>query len=461
MSGKRRTNWRRTLGVVTPLTFICGIVAVVYFFYRAALIAVPAVSFEQHLFHPVGSPSIVCGGEEGSNLKDPEPFVSAKYQSYIQSQTATTNLVVNPSLTSLDPVSGLPTGYSQNTDNATSKFEYLQDATDKQLFLRASNDATDKNTQAPSWLTDPVRIEDDHTYAYSFSYRSNIPVRIDVEQIKSNKPAYRHIMTLKPTATWQSFTAHLNNADDAEAFRVVLAGTGRGYVDSRNFDIHQIPDAHLSTGTVTVAFDDGWESVEKNALPLLEKYNIRTTQYIISDVSRQNVQEYMNIETVAKLKRAGHEIGSHSLTHCNQTELTESQLADNAVRSKMILEQSNLGPIRSFAYPLGQYNEKTQAVYGQQYPLIRTSDFGYNDRYFDDSNIHSIGVLSSTSDREFRSWLDHAKTHRLWLVLVYHRINESGTYNVTDEQLERQLKMITTSGLKTLPLAEAADDVRR
>jgi peptidoglycan/xylan/chitin deacetylase (PgdA/CDA1 family) len=457
---RRAAKWRPFMRIATPITFICGIIAVVYFFYRAALLAVPAVSFEQHLLHPMGDSGIVCGQEEGSNLKDPSPIISTKYQSYINAQPATANMVVNSDLKQLDPVSELPVGYSQNTEAEIGTFEYLQDMNDKQLFLRATN-RTKPADPTPSWLIDPVNIKKDHTYAYSFSYRSNIPVNVTLERTTDSKQTYQRIVTLKSTSTWQNVTAHFHNADAASAFRILLVGKETGYVDSRGFNVHEIPDARLSEGVVTVAFDDGWRSVKEGALPLLEKYGVRTTQYIISEVAEQNIQEYMDIGSVTQLHQAGHEVGSHSLRHCNQTTLSKDKLKEDASKSKAILEQRGLGPVRSFAYPLGQYSEATQDIYSRYYPLIRTSDFGYNDRYFDPTNIRSMGVVSSTNDREFKGWLDYAKVHRLWVVIVYHRIDEAGLYNVTRDQLERQLRMISGSGLKIVPLSEAADFVRR
>jgi peptidoglycan/xylan/chitin deacetylase (PgdA/CDA1 family) len=207
---------------------------------------------------------------------------------------------------------------------------------------------------------------------------------------------------------------------------------------------------------VSVTFDDGWQSVV-NAVPLLDRYNIRSTQYIISDVADNKLREYMNFDTIRTLKAAGHEIGSHSLRHCNQTTLTPQVLQDNATKSKKILEDNKLGPITSFAYPLGQYNDSTQAIYEPRFNYIRTSDAGYNDRYFDTTNIHSMGVLDTTTDEQFKAWLDYAQKGHQWVVLVYHRVNETGAYNVTLDKLERQLLMIQESKMKVLPLSEAAD----
>lgn len=225
--------------------------------------------------------------------------------------------------------------------------------------------------------------------------------------------------------------------------------------------MHKVPDAELQKGIVSVSFDDGWESVSTNAATLLDKYHIRSTFYIISDVAAHNVNGYMSFDDIKRLKRAGHEIGSHSLTHCNQTTLSSADIQENALYSKQLLEQQNLGPIVSFAYPMGQYNETTQNIYKKYYPLIRSSDFGYNDRYFDATNIHSIAIVNTTTDKDLQAWLMYARQHRLWLVLVYHRVDESGEYNVTSDQLERQLNIIAHSNLTILPIGAAAETARR
>jgi peptidoglycan/xylan/chitin deacetylase (PgdA/CDA1 family) len=187
---------------------------------------------------------------------------------------------------------------------------------------------------------------------------------------------------------------------------------------------------------------------------------VHTTQYIISDVAAHSVAGYMNYATIKKIHQEGNEIGSHTLRHCDQTLLDNKAITDNALESKQMLEKEKLGPIASFAYPLGQYNEKTQAVYEKAFPLIRSSDFGYNDRYFDETNVHSIGIVATTSDKEFQSWLDYAKKHKTWVVLVYHKIDGNGSYNTTSAQLNSQLQMIKNSGLEIQPLAKAASRIR-
>lgn len=457
----RRRGFLSSLSGPSKFVLICGIMAFFYLIYRLFLLGFSVASLDGSVFR-LQNGDIVCSVEEDEHLADPAPLVSAAYQDLLRRQPAlSANLVANAEFAEGNAEMTAPAGYAHSIESDTSVYQYLEDM-DKTRFLRVldGREGLPLSDTRPAWLMPHVPVQSGKTYTYSFSYRSGVPVRLTVESVHADGMKYREVMTLPATSVWRPFTAHFSNLDNAAAFRPIINTTKPGYVDVKAFDIHQIADAALSEGMVSVTFDDGWESIS-NAAPLLQHYDIRTTQYIISEVANSNLSEYMSFATINKLKKAGHEVGSHSLRHCNQTKLDPQTLQDNATHSKQLLEEKGLGPVRSFAYPLGQYNELTQAMYERRFTYIRTSDAGYNDRYFDTFNIRSMGVLDKTSDEEFKAWLDYAKTHRQWVVLVYHRVNETGPYNVTAQQLERQLLMIKQSQLKVLPLAEAADVARQ
>ncbi|MDN5274989.1 MAG: putative xylanase/chitin deacetylase [Candidatus Saccharibacteria bacterium] len=462
---RRYASWKRNVASASTFVVICGFVAALYFFYRLVLIAAPIVAIEQSVFNPPSTAQIVCQDQdEEGKLQDPQPLLSLAYQNRIRQQKPiTSNGVSNADLSQVDSYTGDPVGYSHSIDDDSASYQYLTEKSDDTKFLRVTNTKQRSNGQlSPAWEMDPVAISPDmKTYAYSFWYRSTVPVHVSTEYTADTRTRYGDVMTLDATDTWKQFTAHFDNNDKATTFRVDINSTGVGQVDTKGLDVHKIANAKLNKGIVTVTFDDGWESIKTKALPLLEKYGIRSTEFIITEVAAHKVPGYMTYGEIAKLKAAGQEIGSHSLTHCNQTELSPSLLEDNAVKSKQALEQQKLGPIKTFAYPLGEYNKKTQAVYEKQYPLIRTSIAGYNDRYYDETNIHSMAIANDTSDAAFETWLSYAETHRLWLVLVYHRVDETGQYSMTSQQFEQQLKMIQKSGLGIMTMSEAAAAARK
>ena len=451
------TRFRRTLKITTPFVLACGGIALLYFFYRIVLVAVPVVSVQESIFHPRGDASIVCGKEGGDALKDPAPVISASYQQRIQTAAALSpNMVKNPDFAAIDGESQLPVGYSYTLEHSSVTYDHTRDP-DGAAFVRTTTAST--ITPMPAWQIDPVNISAERSYAYSFWYRSSSPVDVTRVTTKPDGTQYDHVVTLSAVTGWTQFTGEYTNSDDRKSLQVIISGTEKGVVDTKGYAVHQIPDAELRKGMISVAFDDGWESTYDKALPLLQKYSIPTTQYVIAEVAVNNVPEYMNIDHLKQLHMKGHEIGSHSLTHCNQTVLDQQGVEDNAARSKQLLE-AQVGPIKSFAYPLGQYNQLTQSIYQKHFPLIRTSDPGYNNRYFDETNIHSMAIVETTSDKEFNSWIAYAKQHKVWLVVAYHRVDASGEYSVSSAVLEKQLALIRASGLTITPVSAAAEMIR-
>jgi peptidoglycan/xylan/chitin deacetylase (PgdA/CDA1 family) len=435
---------------------------VFYVAYRVVLILFPTAALGQALIYP-SNYGVICSHDEDGPIADSQPILSSTYKKRVQKQAAeSANLVYNADLSQTDQDG--PVGFSHSIDNKTSQYQYAQEPESNQHFLRVTT--TDKKTTndivQPAWLMTSATISPDDTYAYSFEYRSNTTGNVSIEYSKGSSASteYVEITSLQASKDWQHFTAHFDNAVEARTFRVIVDGKPTGQIDLRSFDIHKIASAELRKGIVSVTFDDGWQSAA-DAAPILQKYHIPTTQYIISEVADQPTIGYMDMGTVTNLKKAGDEIGSHSLKHCDQTKLDPGTIENDAKRSKSMLEQAQLGPVKSFAYPLGQYNEMTQAIISKYYPLIRTSDPGYNDRLFDETNIHAMGVLSKTDDATFQSWINYAKTHKQWLILIYHRIDESGDYSTTSAQLERQLSAIAKSGMDIMPISKAAESIRK
>ena len=460
---RRYEQWKRNVVATSVFVIACGVMAAAYLLYRAVMLGTPLASIEQSIFNSHNNIQVICQ-EDGTDPPKHQPMISAVSQTNIQDAARLSpNIIANGDLSQVDAETGEPVGFSRSVEEEGIAYQYLDEAPSGTKFLRvvSSRNRTAKQIK-PAWQVNPVELTSAReTYAYSFWYRSTTPINVSVESTVKDQIIYDGVTTLEPSDSWRQFTAHFYNANDASTFRFSIAGADAGQIDTRSFDIHQIPDAATEKGIVSVTFDDGWKSIIEKALPLLERYDISTTQYIISEAADRSVAGYMTYDDIIKFKNAGHEIGSHTLTHCDQTKLSPDVLQNNAIASKQALESQEVGPVKSFAYPLGTYDKTTQKAYQKRYPLIRTSDFGYNDRYFDVANIRSVGILSDTSDAEFKSWLAYAKEHRLWVVLVYHRVDELGHFSVTSSQLERQLKMIHDSGLAVMPLSEAAAAVRK
>lgn len=404
-------------------------------------------------------PTCLAETEDDSNV-DKAPLVSSEYQQRVKSQKhESTNLIRNPNLL-IQEDNSIPDGYTPNIENKSISYTRQQDPDGlRYLQVTSTNDMyMDNNTQVdPGWITDPADVKNGQTYTYGFDYRAEVPVQVQLELRSGDTVLYQNTTELPPSKQWKNFTAHYLNTVNINSMRMVTSIKKPGGFDTKNYAIYKIGSSKLDRGgVVTVAFDDGWQSFYTKAFPLFQSYQMPTTQFIVSDFSDKKMAGYMNFDEITKLKQAGNEIGSHSLRHCDQAKMSQREVANDTVQSKNILSKHSLGPARIFAYPHGSYTASTQQTLEPEYDLIRTSDAGYNDRYFDRTNIRAMSVMSTTTNREFESWLQYASDNNVWLVLTYHRVDETGEYSSTSKQIKDQLELIKKSKLRVMTLTDAA-----
>ena len=83
-----------------------------------------------------------------------------------------------------------------------------------------------------------------------------------------------------------------------------------------------------------------------------------------------------------------------------------------------------VGTIRNFAYPYGDYDARVIAAeQAAGYRSGRSVEEGYNSKL--DLELYDIRVQNMTPDTtlaQYKSWIDYAKAHNYWLVIVYHEV---------------------------------------
>jgi peptidoglycan/xylan/chitin deacetylase (PgdA/CDA1 family) len=114
--------------------------------------------------------------------------------------------------------------------------------------------------------------------------------------------------------------------------------------------------------TVVLTFDDGRKDNYLYAFPILKKYNLPITLFIIVDeVGRF---DRVTWEEIQQMRDSGLvTIGSHSLSHPYMIDIKdEKELRRQIFDSKKILEQRLGKDILTFCYPIGAFNAKVQAM---------------------------------------------------------------------------------------------------
>lgn len=247
---------------------------------------------------------------------------------------------------------------------------------------------------------------------------------------------------------------------DGDSRKVVAAEP----LNLRPADRSQAPLKPFDQPIITVTFDDGWESIYTTGLPLLQKHGIPTTQYVLTGVFED--KNYMTIDQIKSLQKAGHEIACHGIDHADLTSLTASRL-DQELRECKQLYEDELGTrVEHFASPYGRSNPETIAAIKQSYRSHRNtvgdittngaSDQDINTRAnFNRYNINTITIRRDTTDAQLQQAIDYTIRTNGWLVLNYHDVGDGdSTYGVSYATLDRQLAAINRANARVATIGQ-------
>ncbi|HWR05770.1 polysaccharide deacetylase family protein [Sporomusa sp.] len=118
----------------------------------------------------------------------------------------------------------------------------------------------------------------------------------------------------------------------------------------------QLPDKPL-----IITFDDGYLDNYTNAFPVLQKYSMKASFYIITGMMGNN--DRLAATQIREMEAAGMDFGSHTVTHRQLAELSPQEVANELNQSKFALEQTLGKPVNFIAYPCGSYRpDTTQAA---------------------------------------------------------------------------------------------------
>jgi peptidoglycan/xylan/chitin deacetylase (PgdA/CDA1 family) len=165
--------------------------------------------------------------------------------------------------------------------------------------------------------------------------------------------------------------------------------------------------------SVVLTFDDGWKNV-LNAVPVLERYHMKASFWIISGTGiGEDYMVWSDVESLAR--HPGFEVESHTMTHPwdpadNLVTWVEDKVrgrgAESAraelVDSKRELERHLHRPVNYLAWPCGWYNDAlVRLAVDAGYRALLTAEAGLNAPHGDVLRIKRTFVDGSCGLDEF------------------------------------------------------------
>lgn len=177
-------------------------------------------------------------------------------------------------------------------------------------------------------------------------------------------PDWRSPLSISPPEFEQQIRWLAANRDVVE-LQTALEGLDRSFRPPR--------------GTVALTFDDGFAGVAEHAVPILERYGVRATIFVVADTLTAGGRpvdwvdtppSHRSLETLTRdqvlgLRDRGFGIGSHSLAHHDLTQLSSDACLRDLRTSREILEDLLEEPVRTLAYPRGRHDESVRKAAGR------------------------------------------------------------------------------------------------
>jgi peptidoglycan/xylan/chitin deacetylase (PgdA/CDA1 family) len=205
--------------------------------------------------------------------------------------------------------------------------------------------------------------------------------RIDV--LRPTLPAMTHRLTVAP-ADFAAQMAWLKRAGfhpvtERQAFEALEHG------------------ARLPSKPIMISFDDGYRDVLEYASPVLARLGMPATAYVITGRISGSDPSFLTWKNLRVLEQRGIEIGSHTVTHADLTQLPDAQAMSELCDSRAALERRLGHPVQWFAYPYGREDARVaELAHRAGYVLAVTTRSGSTQSAASPLELHRYEVLDTT-----------------------------------------------------------------
>lgn len=159
----------------------------------------------------------------------------------------------------------------------------------------------------------------------------------------------------------------------------------------KTYYVRELADAlygyrKIDEKSIVLTFDDGYEDFYTYALPLLKKYKIKATFYVINN--KIDKKGYVTLKELKEIADSGLvEVGAHTLDHVYLKGMSKQAQEKEIIQSKRELEEMLGIQIRTFAYPFGAFDDTSievvkEAGFAAAVSVIPGNVHSINERFY-------------------------------------------------------------------------------
>lgn len=173
---------------------------------------------------------------------------------------------------------------------------------------------------------------------------------------------YHNFVTDVPDKELNNFS-YINTPQSFEENIKTLIENGYTIISMEELNDINNGKIELSEKPIVIHFDDGYYSNYEYIYPILKKYNVKASIYVVTDKVGQEIDgiKYLGWDECLEMQNSGLvEIYSHSKRHVFYDRVPVREVRDDVIESYKVIE-NHLGKkkLKVFVYPYGAFTKET------------------------------------------------------------------------------------------------------
>ncbi|MCI3983423.1 polysaccharide deacetylase family protein [Bacillus vallismortis] len=223
--------------------------------------------------------------------------------------------------------------------------------------------------------------------------------------IKTEKPAKLPILMYHSISSGNSLRVP---KEEFEAHMKWLHDNGYQTVTPKEAYLMLTQDKKPNEKCVLITFDDGYTDNYEDAYPVLKKYGMKATIFMIGKSIGH--QHHLTEDQMKEMAQNGVSIESHTIDHLELNGLSPEQQYSEMADSKKLFDNMFHQETSMISYPVGRYNEETlKAAEETGYQMGVTTEPGAASRDQGMYALHRVRVSPGMSGASFGAYIESMK----------------------------------------------------